>query len=276
MKVKEGSFFSIIKSRKFLINLGLTFVVFFLLIFMVNWWLDFYTDHGEAQTVPDFTGMTIEEAMEEADDKDLEVLVVDSIYTDKVEKGTIFDQRPKPDFHVKTGRTVYLIMNSVYPERVKMPDLVGLPLKEAIAMLETYGLKAGKKKYIPHPAKDNVRKQYFEKKTIRKGTLINKGSYIDLDVGRGESFEKTAIPRLVGLTYEEAETIVSKKSLNLIVIESDDKIKSQKDTLRAFIWKQIPEYSSEGEMNLGDYIDVYISLDKNKSESDTAKITNHR
>lgn len=262
--LKNRVFFRFLVSKTFLINLLIAIVLFIGMAYASIRWLDIYSEHGEAITVPDFTGLSFDEARDLASTQELEVVVTDSVYVDVVERGTVYTQKPKPDFQVKRKRTVYLTLNAFMPEMIEMPDLVGLPLKEASALLETYGLKTGTKKYIPHPAKNNVRKQLVKGKPVKKGVMVEKGTYIDLELGKGQSYEKISVPRILGLTYEEAEVVVSKRSLNLVIIGVDEDIKTFEDTMGAWIWQQRPYYSRDAEISIGDYIDVFITLDKTK------------
>ncbi|MBN2681815.1 MAG: PASTA domain-containing protein [Bacteroidales bacterium] len=273
--LKNRAFFRFLVSKTFFINLLIAIVLVVIMAFGTINWLDSYSDHGEAVTVPDFTGLNIQEARELAEKHELEVVVSDSVYVDVVERGSVYTQKPKPDFQVKRNRVIYLTLNAFMPEMVEMPDLVGLPLKEASALLETYGLKTGKKKYIPHPAKDNVRKQLIKGKPIKKGVKVEKGTYVDLELGKGQSFEKISVPRVLGLTYEEAESLVGKKSLNLVIVGVDEGIRNFEDTMAAWIYQQRPYFTKDAEISVGDYIDVYITLDKTKVPGiDTTSVDN--
>ena len=66
-----------------------------------------------------------------------------------------------------------------------MPDLRDLTLRQAQSMLESAGLRLGKLRYIRSFDEDAVQNQLFEGRSIKTGTLIDKGSVIDLTVGMG-------------------------------------------------------------------------------------------
>jgi beta-lactam-binding protein with PASTA domain len=129
--------------------------------------------------------MTIREATQLLEDSDLRGKISDSIYLAKAKPGTVVSQLPEANSLVKENRTVYYVINAVKPEMVKMPDVVGVTLRQATSILETQGLKVGKLLYIPDIAKDNVLRQTYKGKEIRKGTKIVRGSEIDLHLGSG-------------------------------------------------------------------------------------------
>lgn len=147
--------------------------------------LNLITRHGETILVPDVKGLTIEEATKKLNEKKLACIVADSVFQLNKPKGSIIDQNPPSNFKVKSGRKVFLTINSFFPERVKMPNVVGVSLRQAKSVLETYGLKVGQLRYVPDIAKDNVLDQKFKGKKITEGSVVEKGSAIDLVLGRG-------------------------------------------------------------------------------------------
>ena len=166
-------------------------IVFFLISWIATLMLGFYTHHGEAITVPDLRGLSPEKAVIRAEESNLLVEVVDSFYVAEKRKGTILEQNPKPNFKVKKNRTIFLTINSSTPERIKMPDLIGATLRQATAIIETYGFKTGKLSYIPDIS-NTVLVQKYKGKIIQPGQFIEKGSRIDLIIGKGERNQKNS------------------------------------------------------------------------------------
>ena len=70
---------------------------------------------------------------------------------------------------------------------VAMPNLVDLPLRQAKALIESSGLEIGLLKYKPDLSIDVVLDQQYNGKNIREGDSIQKGSVIDLILGKGLS-----------------------------------------------------------------------------------------
>lgn len=254
------SVFTFLKSRKFFIHFGLACATIGVILILSFFSINLYTHHGEAISVPDFSGLTFDQAKRMADDKDFKVEISDSVHFQDKEKGTVVSQVPEPNNKVKTGRTIYLIVNGMEPEKVQMPDLTGISIRQATADAELFGLKIGKLSYVPDIS-TTVLEQKFKGKAIAPNTPIIKGSTIDLVVGKGESNEKTFIPSILGLTFDQAEQKLSSLSLNLGVAMFDQTIKTSRDSSKARIWKQFPKSAKQSEIKLGSYIDIWLTLD---------------
>jgi len=254
------SLFSFIKSRKFFIHFGLASATIIVILLLSFFSINLYTHHGEAISVPDFSGLTFDQAKRMADDKSFRVEISDSVHFEDKEKGTVVAQVPEPNNKVKTGRTIYLIVNGMEPESVQMPDLTGISIRQATADAELFGLKIGKLSYVPDIS-TTVLEQKYKGKVIGPNTPVMRGATIDLVVGKGESNEKTFIPSILGLSFNEAEQKLSSLSLNLGVAMFDQTVKTPGDSSKARIWKQFPKSGKESEIKLGSYIDIWLTLD---------------
>lgn len=263
------NFFKFLFSKIFFINLGIAFVVTFVILWITFYSLKSFTNHGESIAVPDLRGLSLEEITQVLEEKNLRFEVTDSVYLTDKKKGTVVDQNPPPDFKVKDNRKIFLTMNAIMPERVQVPELVGVSLRQATAYLETFGLKVGKLSYIPDIGKNVVLKQTYRGKLIKTGTLVEKGKAIDLVLGLGETNEKTSVPRIIGMSISEATTKLSEFSLNIGAIVSDESVKTEKDSLFAKIFKQFPMPMPNSEISLGSGIDIWITTDKTLISTDT-------
>jgi beta-lactam-binding protein with PASTA domain len=188
----------------------------------------------------------------------------DSVYVISVKPGAVVSQNPEPGSKVKENRNIFLTMNALMPEKVKMPNVVGVSFRQAKTMLESQGLNVGKMDYVPDIAKDYVLKQLYRDQEIRRGTEILKGSDIDLVLGSGLSNERTPVPNLLGNTFSEARETLTKYSLNLNVPIYDQTVITSADTLDAFIYRQRPVANGEAALQLGSYIDVWMMVDQTK------------
>ena len=70
------------------------------------------TRHGTHRTVPTFMGVKITEAERMAKDNGLKIIVNDSLFVPAYEGGVVLDQLPKGGVEVKSGRNVYVTINS--------------------------------------------------------------------------------------------------------------------------------------------------------------------
>ena len=95
-------------------------------------------------------------------------------------------QDPEAKSMVKHNRIIYLYVTSTQAPQMAMPKLVDRSTRQAVFMIESYGLKVGKITEIAGDCKGCVLKQYFNGKEIMPGDAIKKGSKIDLSVGKKE------------------------------------------------------------------------------------------
>ena len=109
-----------------LINIAIACIVLFLIGYIVLKRLDKYTNHGYYITVPELRGFTPDEAESFAKDKNLQILVIDSIYDNHAKPGTIVEQFPSPNAHVKNNRAIQLTINANAPEKIIFPIVVSL------------------------------------------------------------------------------------------------------------------------------------------------------
>jgi len=227
-------------------------IIVVLLVF-INFWLKSYTNHGKYITVPDFSGLQYDKVNDYAEQRDLQAVIIDSIYDNSKVKGSVVSQDPLPNSLVKKNRKIYLTIVSLSKEMIKMPDLKDLTLRQAVATLETYGLKPGSLTYVPHIAVNAVLKQEYRGREISKGSLIEKGSKINLVLGSGLKDEKISIPFLLGKSREEAINLLHTASLNVGAEFYEEGATESK----AFVYKQKPVFSASTYVNMGTTIDLW-------------------
>ena len=261
-----------ILSKVFLKNLGFTVIIIVGVVMMLLIWMNFYTRHGQARPVPDFFGLTLEQTAKLAKKSKLRYQIIDSIYTTIVPRGCIAEQNPKPGFKVKKWRNVILTINAFHPEMVAMPNLVNLPKRQALLQIESSGLEIGQLKYKPDPTTDFVIDQQYNGKNIPEGDSLQKGSVIDLILGKGYSNQKTSIPNLLGMRLDPARNKILGSSLNLGTYVYDKTIVTGADTLNAFVYKQIPEFKGDQTLQLGSLIYIWLTVDAVKFKIDTTRI----
>ena len=235
-------------------------------------WMNFYTRHGQARPVPNFVGLTMEQTVNLAKKSRLRYQVIDSIYTTAVPLGCIAEQNPKPGFKVKKWRNIVLTINAFHPEMVAMPNLVDLPKRQAILLIESSGLEIGLLKYRPDLSIDVVIDQQYNGKTIHERDSLQKGSVIDLILGKGLSNQRTPVPYLLGMKLDPAKNKILISSLNLGTFVYDNTIKKGADTINAFVYKQNPEFKNDATLQLGSAIYLWLTVDPAKLKTDTTRI----
>jgi eukaryotic-like serine/threonine-protein kinase len=252
------SFIQFIKSRHFWKHFALSIIITLLLVWIATKFLNIYTMHGSFIVVPDLSGMQIEKANELLSDNDLEYVVMDSVYDIKKEKGTIVFQDPLPGSKVKHHRKIYLTVVQTSATKVSMPNLTDLTLQMAISVLQPYDLKVGKLEFVPDIGRNAVLKQKYKGKIIAPGTMIEKGSSIDLVLGKGLEAEKIPIPFLYGKTHEEAINAINAASLNV----GEETYESGADSVNGRVYKQNPSFSRGNSMNFGQSVDIWYKSEK--------------
>lgn len=256
-------FFRILVSSRLWINIGLIVLFIVLLVTGTLIWLNDFTRHGETVEVPDLSGFSVDELHELLDEMYLTYEITDSIYSDDQARGTVVQQNPLPGKEVKRSRTLYLTVNSILPEAVMMPDLTGKSRRIAIPMLQISGLEIEQLTYKPDEScTDCVIDQLFEGKTIDPGTQIRKGAAITLVLGQ-RSDEETQVPRLLGLSYEDAQSLLNAYSLNMGTVLACEGCQNADDSAAAYVVNQLP--AAHEDAGLGSFVDLYLSTDSAKA-----------
>jgi beta-lactam-binding protein with PASTA domain len=256
------SYFKFIKTKPFFIHVGIAIITAILLLWIGFKMVASYTQHNITVKVPDFTGKPIAELNDFIKDKKLRYQIIDSIYSPQQIPGTIIKQDPEKESEVKENRVVYLYVTSMLPPQIDMPKLVDRSVRQAVAMIESYGLKATIK-YVSDACKNCVIRQLFKGKEIAPGTAVKKGSVIELQVGKGSSNETISLPNLMGLNFCDAKNKIQSSSLQIGNVMAD---KSVSDSCEAIVYRQTPAFSRDKELNTGAKIDLYITADKSKIE----------
>jgi len=259
-----------IRTRLFVKHTLIAIGITILLIIISLQILSLYTFHGDSQALPDFSGWTPQRVSEFCEENDLKFQVVDSVFVKDYQPGTIVDQSPDSGFHVKKHRTVYLTINAKEAEKIPMPNLVDLSLRQAKSTLDHRGLFLGQIDYKPDMAVGIVLKQSLDNEILPPGKLIPKGSTINLTVGSGLSDEQVQIPSLFGLTLARATEVVNFQYLTIgVVFYDEESILTKQDSLNAKIYKQSPEYDGVNMISLGSSLDIWLTTDELKLSGGT-------
>lgn len=251
-------------SRAFIINLLLALAIIALLLFGTMQGLKMYTHHGVSYPVPNFTGITLNEAIISAKANKLKLEIVDSVFNKKFEPGTIVDQQPVPNSSVKENRTIFLTINSLQPEKVALPKLTDISFRQAQVLIENCGLFVGNISYQPSEYNDLVLKTEQDSAEVFTDDKIIKGTSIDLTVGRSKGNLKTPLPNLTGFTISEAQITLTDAKLNQGVLIYDDTFNTAEDSTNARIWKQLPNPKFVSSVDLGSSIDLWVTTDSVK------------
>jgi beta-lactam-binding protein with PASTA domain len=214
-----------------------------------------YTRHGQSLTVPEIQGLRIDHAARLLSEKKLRFVITDSLYFADKPKLAVLDQDPAPGSKVKEGRVIYITINADAAPFVNMPNLVDVSLRQAVVILQSLGLQAGKNIYKPDIAQNVVLEQLYKGRTILPEQKIAKGSTIDLVLGDGLSGAETELPDLTGLTVEEAGNLLQSSSLNVGAVVYQGPVR---DSASATVVRQNPPYSPGMTLKSGRAVDLYL------------------
>ncbi|MFI3267179.1 MAG: PASTA domain-containing protein [Rikenellaceae bacterium] len=188
--------------------------------------LSIFTRHGEKYEVPNFSGMTIEQANLAAQKLELNLEIVDSIYVSTAAKGVILEQYPKPGNFVKSKRRIFLTINTFKPKKSPMPYVAGFSLRQAKNKLVGAGFTIEQLKYVDDIATNNIIKQTYKDKTVTASSNIvgEVGTGVVLVVGLNPVDKDPIVPGIVGLSIEQAKNRLWEYGFNVGSIDLDSDI----------------------------------------------------
>jgi len=266
-------FLAFLKSKLFLRNLIYLFTGALTLFMILLFYLNIYTHHGRSILVPDFSELPVDDAKKIIRQQHLRFDILDSIYVATSDPGVIIDQYPRAGASVKKNRRIYFTINANSPEQMLMPDLVGITLREARARINVAGLKLGKLSYRYSIAKNVVLEQQLDGTIINPGDTLVKGSEIDLILGKGLSDEKTMVPDLIGLTFDQAVNKASDAFFTINTSIPDETVESNSD-IKPFIFRHHPPHKESILVPLGTQITVWVTTDSMKLPEFSGELSN--
>jgi len=241
-----------------MVGISVVLVLFFFYIY-----LPASTNHNETITVPDLVGTPFESIDEFLTNRNLRYEVeVDSGYSENFDPEVILSQNPKGGAKVKENRKIYLTLNANIPPQVRMPNLINTDLLNAEDILTSNGLKRGEITYVPDLRENAVIKQELEGEEIEPGTMLFKGSVVDLVIGNGIGVETFPIPDFLGKTLEEAKFQIEAAELRLDIVNY---IKNDTVPLNT-IYKQLPPLGTVVRKNR--IIELWINGDEPPEEEE--------
>jgi beta-lactam-binding protein with PASTA domain len=251
--------FQTIKNNVYLRNgvLALCFIVIF--VFFVHLILNLSTRHGQAFDVPDLGGLTMDEARTAAREANLTLEVNDSLYLPGRTGGVILEQHPSPGSKVKSGRRIFLTINSYNPKMAPIPYVTGFSLRQAKNNIEVAGFEIEQLIYRDDIAANNVLEELFNGRVVqpRSNLQAPTGSGITLIVGRGDA-SAVKVPKVVGFPLKDAKSRLWEQGLNVGRIARDEGI-TELNLHEARVSRQSPGVGTL--QTLGTAVELHLSLD---------------
>jgi eukaryotic-like serine/threonine-protein kinase len=250
-------FFSFLKHKYFWINLLVFIGIFILVSILILFSLKKITKWGKSSIIPNVVNMNLETAKEKIDLAELNYEIKDTVYRKDIAEGTIIEVQPAVGLEIKQGRTIYLVVSSKRPPMIEMPNLVGRSsLRFATIEIESRGLVLGNLSYIPSAEKDAVLAQKIGNTEIKPGTMLPKGTVINLTLGDGLTGIAITPPFLIGKTMAQVNAILSSMGITANFYYD----KNIEDSTTAIVYNQYPSALNDEKINLGEPMDVFLGI----------------
>ena len=125
-------------------------------------------------TVPDLSGLTVDQARQRLKDVGLVVGKVTQQSVDNKPDGVIIAQSPSGDSKVSKGTTIDLVVNKVKAKKIQMPNVIGMTLKDARDTLSNAHLG------VNQVAGSVEEKSIVTEQSIKAGDEIDEGTAVNL------------------------------------------------------------------------------------------------
>ena len=207
-------------------NLVLAACAIIVFVFVVNLLLNLFTRHGQVRVVPDFSHMTVEEAAHAGKEASLKIEINDSLYVPAYPGGVILEQTPAPGEKVKSGRHIFVTINSFRQKMVDVPYVTGFSLRQAKNNLDIAGLGIKELIYRDDIATNYVLEERCGGKVVGPSSRMQAeiGSGVTLIVGRAPDAAAPQVPKLVGFSAREAKNRLWEAGFNIGKITTGDGI----------------------------------------------------
>ncbi len=175
-----------LRSKVFLINIGLALLAVIVLSLLTLQWLKSSTNHGEFVEVPDLSKLSVTEMREVIEESKLRYEVLDSAnFNPEYPRFSIIEQNPPAGNKVKENRKIYVTVNPSGYKQVTVPKIIQVTQRNAESMLRAVGLDVQRVTYIDELGKDMVYYIKHKGKRINPGDKLPKTSKIELVCGNG-------------------------------------------------------------------------------------------
>lgn len=154
---------------------------------------------------PRVENMQLEEAIKSLEEKDLNYIVQER-FNDEIPKDMIIRQSPPPGMRVKQKSDITLFV-SKGQQQVPMPDLVSLPERHIEVQLAKFA-----KVQIERKPSNQFASGIVMAQEPAAGTMVSP-SQTDVLITVSSGKQTVEMPKLIGLTEQEAEAILQKNGL---------------------------------------------------------------
>jgi len=243
-------------------HFALALVILFVLAVLALWATDFYTRHGETETVPDVRGMSVAQAQESFAAHRLSLKIIDSLYVKEKRLGVVLEQTPAAGASTKPDRSVFVVINSQVIKQIPLPSILETSQRSAEATLRSIGMTVQRVEYIPSEFKNLVLAVKYQGQEVAAGTRIPDGGAVVLVVGQGIGTEELVVPQLRGMTLAQAqETILAAGFVGGATLYDKEPSDNESNYI---VYRQRPSVGQTASQ--GTRIDIWLSTDRSLLE----------
>lgn len=171
--------------------------------------------HTAEVETPSLAGLTLEEAAEATANKKLNLTVENRFYSTTVPAGRVLSQSPAPGASVRKGWHMR-ITESIGPQRVAIPDTVGMNERDAGMAIRRASLDIGATAHLPAPGSPDA---VLAQTPPANAEGVDKPE-VSLLLSEPETAAPKAwvMPNLVGLSYSAASARMREMDLRVYAI----------------------------------------------------------
>ena len=224
--------------------------------------LGWFSGENDEVEVPDFKGMTLEEAQIEAEKYGLKVEEGDQVYSPDQEEGKITSQTPGKGAKVSKGKVITVNISLGKKDGV-VPNIVGMDYEEAKEYLEDFGFELGMVVKVKSTKPENT----VITQTVEAGSTADKGTVIDVEVSDGKGKEMKEVPYLIGKDVDTAKSEIIAAGFKVGNIYYEESDEYPKNTITS------QQYKSGEELEEGTAIDIVVSKGSSSESEEGGETT---
>ena len=172
-------------------------------------------------TVPDITGLTIEQAETKLKELKITYEISEEKYSSSVEQGKIISQEPPAGYRVLQNKAVKIVV-SKGTETTTVPKVAGKKSDEAEKELENAKLEVE----IIEETSQKIQEGIVIRQEPKENTELNAGDTVKVYVSKGTGIKQIAVPSVISKTEDEAKEELTKEGFEVDIAYEEDKSKS--------------------------------------------------
>lgn len=227
-----------------------------MIFFLYNFMFKGMFEGDKEYPVPTLLGYTLEDLEKNPTLKgEFKVEEGDTVYSETYPEGQICAQTPEGGTTAREGELVIKVTISGGEDKMVMPPVDGWDARQALLKLQN---EMGLDVEVQEEYSDTITKGMIISYTPMADIVVEKGDKVLLVVSKGPETPKVAVPRFVGMKFEDVERQLGTMGL---IRGKVDQHYSTEYAEGLVIWQ-----SKEGEVDKGTVIDFMVSLGPETTE----------